>query len=104
MLDTGATRAVTFERKDFVSYNLKDESKVLNGIAKGLNTVGDGVIQYQFQADDGSDIVLNIKAYHVPDMLMRLISPQDMRIIKCNPLKFSTLTPHHGRQGFARLE
>lgn len=104
MLDTGATRAVTFEKKDFVSYNIKDESKVLKGIAKGLNIVGEGVIQYQFQADDGSDIVLNIKAYHVPDMPMRLISPQDMRTIKGNPLKFSTLTPHRGRQGFARLE
>ena len=104
MLDTGATRAVTFEKKDFVSYNRKDESKVLKGIAKGLNIVGEGVIQYQFQADDGSDIVLNIKAYHVPDMPMRLISPQDMRTIKGNPLKFSTLTPHRGRQGFARLE
>ena len=104
MLDTGATRAVTFEKKDFVSYNRKDESKVLKGIAKGLNIVGEGVIQYQFQADDGSDIVLNIKAYHVPDMPMRLISPQDMRTIKGNPLKFSTLTPHCRRQGFARLE
>ena len=104
MLDTGATRAVTFEKKDFVSYNRKDESKVLKGIAKGLNIVGEGVIQYQFQADDGSDIVLNIKAYHVPDMPMRLISPQDMRTIKGNPLKFSTLTHQRRRQGFARLE
>eukprot|EP00957_Ditylum_brightwellii_P040088 3033579-Ditylum_brightwellii.AAC.1 len=27
-----------------------------------------------------------------------------MRTIKGNPLKFSTLTPHHGRQGFTRLK
>eukprot|EP00957_Ditylum_brightwellii_P180142 13722372-Ditylum_brightwellii.AAC.1 len=29
MLDTGATRAVTVEKKDFVSYKEKDKSKVL---------------------------------------------------------------------------
>eukprot|EP00957_Ditylum_brightwellii_P129575 9883334-Ditylum_brightwellii.AAC.1 len=64
MLDTGATRAVTFDKKDFVSYNKKDESTVLKGIAKGFNIVGEGVILYQFQADDSLEIVLNIKAFH----------------------------------------
>eukprot|EP00957_Ditylum_brightwellii_P207356 15352597-Ditylum_brightwellii.AAC.1 len=104
MLDTGATRAVSFERKDFVSYSEKDEGKILKGIAKGLNIKGIGDIQYQFQADDGSEIVLNIKAYHVPDIPMRLISPQDLGRVQGNPIKFSTFSPHQGRKGYSRLE
>ena len=35
---------------------------------------------------------------------MRLLSPQDLRTIKSNPLKLSIFTPHCGRKGFARLE
>ena len=37
-------------------------------------------------------------------MPMRLLSPQDLRTIKGNPLKFSIFTPHCGRKDFARLD
>ena len=104
MLDTGATCAITFDKNNFISYINKKKDKFLKGIAKGLNIVGEEVIQYQFKADDDSYIVLNIKAYLVPEMPMRLISPQDLRTIKGNPLKVSIFTPHHGRKGFVRLE
>eukprot|EP00957_Ditylum_brightwellii_P006812 516140-Ditylum_brightwellii.AAC.3 len=104
MLDTGATRAVSFEKKDFVSYSKKNKGRILKGIAKGLNIKGIGVIQYQFQADEGSEIMLNIKACHVPEMPMRLISPQDLETIQGNPIKFSTFSLYQGRKGYSRME
>eukprot|EP00957_Ditylum_brightwellii_P041194 3118473-Ditylum_brightwellii.AAC.1 len=60
----------------YLHWTDSQEAKVLKGIARGLNIIGEAVIQYQFQVDDGSDIVLNIKGYHVPGMPMRLLSPQ----------------------------
>ena len=62
------------------------------------------MIQYQFQANDGSEVVLYIKAYHVPDVPMRLISPQDMKTLEGKPIKFSTFTCDRGRKGYSRIE
>eukprot|EP00957_Ditylum_brightwellii_P048708 3695546-Ditylum_brightwellii.AAC.1 len=72
MLDTSASKAVTFDQKDF--------------------------------ADDGSETVLNIRAYHVPDVPMRLLSPQDLGLVAGNPIIFSTYTPHRARKGYSLIE
>eukprot|EP00957_Ditylum_brightwellii_P002259 174122-Ditylum_brightwellii.AAC.1 len=62
------------------------------------------MVQYQLQADDGTEIVLKLKAYYVPDMQMSLISPQDAGKLLGNPIKFSAFTPYKGRNGYAQLE
>eukprot|EP00957_Ditylum_brightwellii_P014622 1102046-Ditylum_brightwellii.AAC.1 len=55
MLDTSATRAVTFCKDDFISFKCcHNKKKVIKGIAKGLKIEGSGTVKYQFNADDGS--------------------------------------------------
>eukprot|EP00957_Ditylum_brightwellii_P026748 2022996-Ditylum_brightwellii.AAC.1 len=78
MLDTGTTRAVTFCKDDFISFKCcYKKKKVIKGIAKGLKTERSGTVEYHFNADDISLIVLQCEAFYVPDMHMRLLFPQD---------------------------
>eukprot|EP00957_Ditylum_brightwellii_P159207 12117758-Ditylum_brightwellii.AAC.1 len=59
VLDTGATRAVTFCKDDFISFECcHKKEKVVKGIAKGLKIERSGTVKYQFNTDDGSIIVL----------------------------------------------
>ena len=106
MLDTGATRAVSPFIEDFLSYREnKDHKQVVKGIAKGLKIKGSGKIHYKLFADDGTEVVLVVKAYHVPDMQMRLVSPQDAcGTLEGNPIKFSTFSSYKGRKGYASLD
>eukprot|EP00957_Ditylum_brightwellii_P038747 2929096-Ditylum_brightwellii.AAC.1 len=87
MLDTGATRTVTPCKDDFVSFksNCK-EKRVIKGIVKGLKIKRSRIIEYQFNADDSSVIVLQCEAFYVPDMHMRLLSPQDAGTSAGNPI------------------
>eukprot|EP00957_Ditylum_brightwellii_P016219 1220128-Ditylum_brightwellii.AAC.1 len=103
MLDTGATRPVTFCKDDFISFKCccKKKKKVTKGIAKGLKIEGSGAIKYQFNADDGSVIVLQCEAFYAPDMHMRLFSPQDAGTSAVNPVKFSTFSPFCSKKGYA---
>eukprot|EP00957_Ditylum_brightwellii_P200643 15295553-Ditylum_brightwellii.AAC.1 len=78
MLDTGTTMDVTFCKDDFTFFKCCcKKKKVIKGVAKGLKVEGSGTVEYQFNADDGSVTVLQCEAYYVPDMHMRLLSPQD---------------------------
>eukprot|EP00957_Ditylum_brightwellii_P026895 2033188-Ditylum_brightwellii.AAC.1 len=62
MLDTGDTKAVTPCKDDVVSFKSNHkEKRAINGITKGLKIEGCGKVEYQFNADDGSEIVLKRK-------------------------------------------
>eukprot|EP00957_Ditylum_brightwellii_P097016 7387819-Ditylum_brightwellii.AAC.1 len=75
MLDTGTTRACCHKK-----------NKVIKGIAKGFKIEGSGTVEYQFNADGSSVLVLQCKAFYVPDMYMRLLSPQDAETSAGNPV------------------
>eukprot|EP00957_Ditylum_brightwellii_P137039 10449074-Ditylum_brightwellii.AAC.1 len=105
MLDTGDTNAVTPCKDDFVSFKSNHkEKRVIKGIAKGLKFEGSVIVEYQFNVDDGSEVVLKCKAFYVPAMHMRLLSPQDAGTSSGNPIKFSTFSPFYGKKEYARLE
>lgn len=74
--DTGASVAFTFCMNDFISFKEIDEK------VEGLGTLkikGVGSIQYNILTDDGRLAPLVIrKAYYVPDLKMRLVSPQQI--------------------------
>ena len=75
MFDTGCTTAVTPFKEDFVSLDETQQQGQLKGIANGLTIKGVGVIEYNIIADGGTKIALRTKAYYVPDIKMRLVSP-----------------------------
>jgi hypothetical protein len=105
MIDTGTSRAVTFYKDDFISFKCCcKKKKVIKGIAKGLKIEGSGTVKYQFNANDGSVIVLQCEAFYVSDMHMILLSPQDAGTSAGNPVKFSTFSLFHGKKGYARLD
>ena len=105
MLDSGASLACTPFKEDFEKLTLiKGDEKVIKGIAKGLAIKGLGLAPYALKANDGSDIVLLTKAYYVPEMPQRLVSPQSCSTIQGNPVKFSTFSSYQKKPGFARLE
>ena len=76
IVDTGASAAFTFCKQDFISFTPL-ESKV-----KGLATLsiqGVGTVQYKVKNDQGQLVTLTIKrAYYVPEMDIRLLSPQQL--------------------------
>eukprot|EP00957_Ditylum_brightwellii_P161221 12275134-Ditylum_brightwellii.AAC.1 len=87
MLGTGVTRAVTSCKDDFISFKCCcKKKKVIKHTAKGLKIEGSGTVQYQFNADDRSVIVLQCEAFYVLDVHMRLLSPQDAGSSAGNPV------------------
>eukprot|EP00957_Ditylum_brightwellii_P070266 5337777-Ditylum_brightwellii.AAC.1 len=105
MLDTGTTRAVTFCKDDFIFFKCCcKKKKVIKGTAKGLTIEESGTVEYQFNVDDSSVLVLHCEAFYVPDMYMKFLSPQDAGKSAGNPVKFSTFSPFCGKKGYAQLD
>ena len=50
----------------------------LGGLARGLKIAGIGTVHWSFIADDGSMLTIQTKAYYVPEINQRLISPQSL--------------------------
>eukprot|EP00957_Ditylum_brightwellii_P103653 7896765-Ditylum_brightwellii.AAC.1 len=104
MLDTGSTRTVTFYKDDFISFKCCCKKKVIKGIAKGLKIEGSETVEYQFNANDSSLLVIQCEAFYVPVVLMRLLSPQDAGTSAGNPVKFSTFSQICSKKGYAQLD
>ena len=103
MFDTGCTTAVTPFKEDFVSLDESQQQGQLKGIANGLEIKGEGIIEYNIVADDGTKIALRTKAYYVPDIKMRLVSPQQLRTVDGHPVKFSVYTAYEKAKAYAEL-
>lgn len=76
IVDTGASAAFTFCKQDFISFTpLADKVK---GLAT-LKIAGVGTVQYRVKNDQGETVNLTIdNCYYVPEMDIRLISPQQL--------------------------
>ena len=60
------------------TYN-KHSDVSINGISSGLKVDGYGTAQYVVHDDDGTPIDLEIdKVLHIPDLPIRLLSPQQV--------------------------
>lgn len=74
--DTGATCAVSFDKEDFVEYEDSQGTRVLKGIAEGLDIKGYGRVHWTTTAIDGTVRTFDVPAVHVPSCQSRLLSPQ----------------------------
>ena len=77
VIDSGASACSTPERKDFVegTYEIV-KGRNMSGIAQALPIVGRGLLRYEFVADDDKVLALETYGYHIPDLPIRLLSPQ----------------------------
>jgi hypothetical protein len=80
IFDSGATLAVTGIRGDFIGgdFRVPQQELRLGGLARGLRIAGIGMVHWSFQADDGSMLTIQTKAYYVPEVNQRLINPQSL--------------------------
>ena len=78
--DSGASEVITSDPLDFAQGFIAPPKPLhLRGLSSGSLVEGIGVVEYCFQADNGSILTARLKAYYVPDALplgLRLIPPQ----------------------------
>ena len=77
VIDSGASACSTPDRKDFVPDTYENvHNKHMGGIASSLPIVGRGILRYQVMGDDDKIVTLETWGYHIPDLPIRLLSPQ----------------------------
>ena len=77
IFDTGASLAITGCQEDFLPHSYKPITTLkLGGMAAGAAITGVGDIAWTFACDDGNQLTLMTKCYHVPAATTRLLSPQ----------------------------
>ena len=75
IFDTGATYSCSSNYGDFVKLEEKKLPRKLEGIAKGLEISGFGIVEYYVRSESGRMIALRAQAYYVPGL------PKDLSII-----------------------
>jgi hypothetical protein len=76
IVDSGASCCISPHREDFITYS---DSKVKVKDLSGSNKVaGEGMIKWKVLDKDGLEVELELKAYHMPNASVRLLSPQSM--------------------------
>ena len=77
----------------------------IKDIASVLSIKGTGKIKFKVISDDGSSINFQVLVYFVPEIPMRLISPQVIQGNQCgNTNKFSTFSTYARYPDCAMLE
>jgi hypothetical protein len=77
IVDTGASFSVSPFKSDFSSYE-EVSGQVLKGLTKGTTVAGVGLINWKIEVD-GKALELKLRALHVPECQVRLLSPQQLR-------------------------
>jgi hypothetical protein len=72
--DSGASVSITFDKADFLDYQVPPVMLRLRGLAKGLHIAGTGTIAWTMQDTNGILRTLKLPAYHVPACPARLLS------------------------------
>lgn len=77
--DTGATKTLTFEKTDFVGdITWFETPKAATGVAGGLRLLGEGMVRWEIQLNDGASYAIEVMAYYCPQSSRRLLSPQQL--------------------------
>ena len=75
--DTGASLAITGNQQDFMTYTYKEvKSLNLGGMAADASIVGIGDVAWTFACNNGDQLALITRCYHVSSANTRLLSPQ----------------------------
>ena len=100
ILDTGCSRTLTFDLKDFFSY--KPSPGEVEGLGKH-NIVGVGTVKFTVVTDNGytTDIIIN-DAIYVPTLNVRLISIQQLCQQKLGTKMEAVVGPTHLRLSWGR--
>ena len=77
IIGTGASLAITGNKQDFIP-NIYQEvtSLKLGGMAAGAKIDGVGNVAWSFPCENGDQMAIVTKCYHVPTARTRLLSPQ----------------------------
>eukprot|EP00804_Cyclotella_cryptica_P008162 CCRYP_004639-RA/>CCRYP_004639-RA protein AED:0.41 eAED:0.32 QI:0/0/0/0.66/1/1/3/0/424 len=76
IVDTGASCCITTCKDDFISY-APSAAKIRD--LSGINTVaGEGLLCWHVLDYQGREHAIELKGYHIPNALVRLLSPQAM--------------------------
>ena len=77
IVDTGASMCVPPHRDDFITYT-PETGRVLKGLTKGVTIQGVGVVRWNVEVN-GKVVELKLRALHVPQSEVRLLSPQQLK-------------------------
>jgi hypothetical protein len=75
IVDSGCTTASSFDPLDFEGPIIPMTSR-MQGIGATVDIKGRGTIKWTIIADDGGSRIIRTPGYYVPDMQIRLLSPQ----------------------------
>ena len=75
IFDTGAMRAVLYDKRDFVG-PIRPIDKKLAGIGAGLDAVIIGMIRREFRDKNWKPFIVKVEGYYVPECKVKLLSPQ----------------------------
>ena len=107
VIDTGASRSLSPNKDDFVSYTPLDST--IKGVGTTSRILGVGKVRWKITDMNNRDHTIETQAYHVPEASIRLYSPQFhfrecMRgelVATCDGISLKIPT---GKTGFRQLE
>jgi hypothetical protein len=77
--DTGASKTLTFDQKDFIEEIEWFRSPQLAvGIASGLKSLGKGKIRWHIRITESETMTIELEAYYCPAASRRLLCPQQL--------------------------
>jgi hypothetical protein len=77
VIDSGASACSSFDENDFIPGSLSPiENQHMDGIAANLQIKAQGILRYEVITDDGSTATIECWGYLIPDLPIRLLSPQ----------------------------
>ena len=74
VIDSGASVCISPHKGDFISYG-KSNMKIKD-LSSSNNVAGEGIICWNLKDVHGSMIQVELKGYHMPNVEVRLLSPQ----------------------------
>ena len=78
VVDSGASHCYTFDKRDFITdYETTDPISV-KGIAEGLSAIGKVIVRWHVTNDAGVTVMIELEAYLLPKLPVRLMSPQQL--------------------------
>ena len=94
IIDSGASVTLTHSMKDFISYKEYDIPRIVSGISSGLSLKGRGTIMWHVVNDHGQIVPITIRdVQYVPELPMRLLSPQQLLQQDEDPNRYFSLYP-----------
>ena len=94
IVDSGASVSLTHSMQDFISYEVYANPTMVTGITSGLQIQGQGTIAWHVVNDHGHVVPIIVRnVQYVPELPMRLFSPQQLLRQDEDPKRFFSMYP-----------